>query len=89
MRTMPRRIVLSFLLVMMGTVAIYACPVCYGTTETSSSSGITMAIATLLGITGSVLGGIVAFAVRLNKRAKVILNGDLDPPSLNSIQRKN
>jgi hypothetical protein len=47
-----------------------------------------MAIATLLGITGSVLGAIVAFAVRLNKRAKLILNGDLDRASLNSIERE-
>lgn len=42
-----------------------------------------MAIMTLLGITGGVLGAIVAFAVRLHKRAKVTLNGDLDLPSLN------
>ena len=88
MRRIPRRIVFSFLLVIIGTVVTYGCPVCYGAAETSSSSGITMAIATLLGITGSVLGAIVAFAVRLNKRAKLILNGDLDRASLNSIERE-
>ena len=83
MRTFTRWIVLSIFLIAMATVVTYGCPVCYGTAETSASSGITMAIATLLGITGTVLGAIVAFAVRTNRRAKVTLNGEIDLPSLN------
>lgn len=83
MRTTSQRIAVVFFCLVLGTAMTYGCPVCYGASETSSSSGITMAIATLLGITGTVLSAIVAFAVRLNKRAKITLNGELDLPSLN------
>ncbi len=60
-----------------------ACPVCYGSTETSSSEGMSIAILTLLGITGSVLAGVVAFAIHMRKRSKITLNGDIDLPSVN------
>ncbi|MBI3112013.1 MAG: hypothetical protein HYZ01_10615 [Ignavibacteriales bacterium] len=83
MRTTARRIAFVVSCIVIGTAMTYGCPVCYGASETSSSSGIAMAIATLLGITGTVLSAIVAFAVRMNKRAKITLNGDVDLPSLN------
>lgn len=76
-----RSVLIVLILIGLSSAAV-ACPVCYGSDETSSA-GINLAIMTLLGITGSVLGAIVAFAVYMKKRANVTLSGDLDLPSLN------
>lgn len=52
-------------------IAGYACPVCYGNVESPLTAGMNMAIFTLLGVTGSVLGLFAIFFLYLRKRAAV------------------
>ena len=49
-----------------------ACAVCFGNEESAMVHGANVAIITLMGVTGSVLGAIVAFALRMNKRSKLL-----------------
>tara|TARA_A100001011_G_scaffold245931_1_gene254089 strand:- start:18365 stop:18592 length:228 start_codon:yes stop_codon:yes gene_type:complete len=50
-----------------------ACSVCYGANSNDElSQGLNMAIIALIGVTGTVLGGIISFVVFLNKRQKQI-----------------
>lgn len=48
-----------------------ACAVCFGDPESPMTDGINLAILTLVGVTGSVLGGFVAFFLHLRKRARL------------------
>lgn len=76
--------IVSLAVILLSAVHVAAtCPVCYGSTETSSPEGMSIAILTLLGITGGVLSGVVAFALHMRKRSKITLNGDVDLPSVN------
>jgi hypothetical protein len=51
---------------------IYACTTCYaGEIKSSQAEGMKLAIIALLGITGSVLSGFVAFFLYLRKKAKM------------------
>ena len=46
---------------------------CYGANSNDElSQGLNMAIIALIGVTGTVLGGIISFVVFLNKRQKQI-----------------
>jgi hypothetical protein len=49
----------------------WACPVCFGATDSPIAGALNLAILALLGITGTVLGGFVAFFVYLARRAKL------------------
>ena len=49
-----------------------ACAVCFGDPESAMTHGANLAILTLMGVTGGVLGGIVAFALRMRKRSKLL-----------------
>jgi heme/copper-type cytochrome/quinol oxidase subunit 2 len=49
-----------------------ACPSCYGAPDSQVTNGMNMAIVSLLGITGGVLAGFVAFFVYLRKRARML-----------------
>ena len=49
-----------------------ACPSCYGAADSSMTDAMNMAIFSLLGVTGSVLVGLVAFFVYLRRRARMI-----------------
>jgi hypothetical protein len=50
----------------------WACPVCFGATDSPVAGALNLAILALLGITGAVLGGFVAFFVYLARRAKLV-----------------
>lgn len=47
---------------------LWSCPVCYGNVETPVTRGMNMAIFTMMGITGIVLGSFVSFFVYMRKR---------------------
>ncbi len=47
----------------------FACPSCYGDPGSTEVKGMKWAIISLLGITGTVLGGVGAFFLYLRKRA--------------------
>jgi hypothetical protein len=47
-----------------------ACPYCYQASDSPQTESVTLAIFVLLGVTGSVLGGIVAVFLYMRKRAK-------------------
>ena len=50
----------------------YACAVCFGAADSPQTHGLNMAIMMLMGVTGSVLGAIVAFALRMRRRSRLI-----------------
>ena len=50
-----------------------ACSVCYGANSNPDlSQGLNMAIIALIGVTGTVLGGIISFFVFIARRQKII-----------------
>jgi hypothetical protein len=49
-----------------------ACPACFGAVEGPIADGVKLAILALLGVTGSVLSGFVAFFVYLARRARMV-----------------
>ena len=49
-----------------------ACPNCYGDPDSSMTAGMNMAILSLLGITGGVLAGFMAFFVFLRRRFRLL-----------------
>lgn len=55
-----------------------ACPVCYGDKESAEVEGARWAIMFLLGVTGTVLSGVVAFVVHLRRRARLLQGGAAD-----------
>jgi len=57
---------------MIATQAAPACPSCYGEPDSQVTHGMNMAIVSLLGITGGVLAGFIAFFVHLRKRARML-----------------
>ena len=61
------------------TVALFAaprqalaCPVCFGQSDSPMAAATNMAIFFMLGLTGAVLAGFVAFIAYLVRRAKLI-----------------
>jgi len=50
----------------------YACPNCYGDPESALTDGMNMAIISLLGVTGSVLGGFIGFFLFLRRRFRLL-----------------
>jgi hypothetical protein len=59
---------------------VWACPVCYGSTDASTIAGVNLAILALLGVTGSVLAGFGSFFLHIRKRSKMALSGSNDVP---------
>ncbi len=57
------------MLVILSADTVLACPSCYGDPGSSEVQGMKWAIISLLGITGTVLGGVGAFFLYLRKRA--------------------
>jgi heme/copper-type cytochrome/quinol oxidase subunit 2 len=49
---------------------VLACPVCYGDNESAEVEGARWAIFFLLGVTGTVLSGVVAFVVHIRRRSR-------------------
>ena len=50
--------------------SIQACAVCVGSPDHAATWGMNMAIALMLGVLGTILGGIVAFMFYLARKAK-------------------
>jgi len=59
-----------FLMLFHATVT--ACPTCYGAPGSPMTDGMNMAILSLLGITGGVLSGVVAFFLHMRRRSMTI-----------------
>ena len=55
---------------MNSAIAIIACATCFGAPDSPMTQGMNMAIFTLLGVTGVVLGGFVWMIVYLVRRAR-------------------
>ncbi len=65
-------VVSTVLLSLIVAQTMIACPVCYGAADSPMTDGMNVAILSLLGITGGVLAGFIAFFVYLRKRAKML-----------------
>jgi len=55
---------------MNSAMALIACATCFGAPDSSMTQGMNMAIITLLGVTGAVLGGFIATIVYFIRRAR-------------------
>lgn len=66
------RVFAIIVILMLITLPFYgfSCPVCYGAPDSPLTAGMNMAIFTLLGIIGTVLGMFVMFFFYLIKRAR-------------------
>jgi hypothetical protein len=61
-----------------GSSAVLACPVCFGAEETSMIDGTRLGVLVMLAVLLSVQGGFVGFFLYLRKRAKYIADIELD-----------
>jgi len=52
--------------------AAFACPVCFGQSDSPMALGTNMAVFFMLGVTGSVLAGFAGFFIYLVRRAKLV-----------------
>jgi heme/copper-type cytochrome/quinol oxidase subunit 2 len=52
------------------TMTLLACATCYGAPDAPQTQGMNMAILTMLGVTGVVLGGCAALMIALARRAR-------------------
>ena len=59
-----------------------SCPVCFGDKASAEVEGVKWAILFLLGVTGTVLSGVVTFILYLRKRARLAL-AVTDPNQIN------
>jgi len=84
---MKRLILILLLLVLLCVIAAQsasACPVCYTDPNSQTSNAVSYAVVALLGVTGSVLSGLVGVFLFLRRRAKkMTLDGTIDYPSVN------
>ena len=62
-------IILSFILLFVPETAD-ACATCFGDPNAPAAQGMNWAILTLLGITGGVLGGVIATIISIGKKTK-------------------
>ena len=69
---LAKRAGLTVVLIGLFADSAFACPVCFGPTDSPVADGVNMAIFALLGVTGTVLGAFVAFFVHLARRARQI-----------------
>ena len=60
-----------------GSSSVFACPVCFGATETSMIDGAKLGVLVMLAILFAVQGGFVGFFLYLRKRAKRIADIEL------------
>jgi hypothetical protein len=71
-----RRVFLLSFFLLLGESLVFSCPVCRGAAGDPATEGMNLAIATLLGVTGSVLAGIVSFFLRVRKRTRKTSMGE-------------
>ena len=64
------RVALTLVVSLVAVGAASACSVCFGDPDDPQSHGMNMAILTLLGVTGSVLGSIVAVGTSIALRVR-------------------
>lgn len=69
-----------FLFVLMIPAVSSACPVCFGDPESAEVEGMKWAILFLVVLTGIVLSSIVAFAVYLRRRSRLLTTDGLQVP---------
>ncbi len=69
------------LLALMVPRAAYACPVCFGRSDSPAAQAINMGIFVLLGVVGAVLLAFASFMVYLNRRAKLFAETDANAPA--------
>ena len=62
-------IILSFIILFVPETA-QACATCFGDPSAPAAQGMNWAILTLLGVTGGVLGGVIATIISIGKRTK-------------------
>jgi len=62
-------IILSFIILFVPETA-QACATCFGDPNAPAAQGMNWAIITLLGVTGGVLGGVIATIISIGKRTK-------------------
>jgi hypothetical protein len=62
-------IILLFILLFVPEMA-QACATCFGDPSAPAAQGMNWAIITLLGVTGGVLGGVIATIISIGKRTK-------------------
>lgn len=72
-----------FVLAVFAETQALACPVCYGDKESAEVEGARWAIFFLLGVTGTVLSGVVAFVVHIRRRARSASPSTAEVPSSN------
>ena len=65
-----RRLVL-LLVVLLAPRAAWACPVCFGQSDSPLASAMNLGIFVMLGVVAAVLGSFGAFIVYLSRRAKL------------------
>lgn len=81
---MKRRILASVILLSLTLpVRAAACPVCFGDPASAEVEGAQWAILFLIAVTGTVLTGVVLFALRVRRRARMTLDGSVQMPSPN------
>jgi LPXTG-motif cell wall-anchored protein len=76
------RAIVTLVLVVLATLPVLACPVCYGASDPQTNDGISAAVFSLLGITGAVLAGFVSLFVRMRNLARTLRPGQGQPSSL-------
>jgi hypothetical protein len=60
--------------------AAWACPVCFGQSDSPLASATRIGIIAMLGVVVAVLSGFAAFIVHLNRRARLVAAGETGPP---------
>jgi hypothetical protein len=75
---MTRVLTTAAVIVIGGSSSVFACPVCFGATESSLVDGAKLGILVLLAITLAVQGAFLGFFLYLRQRAKRIAEIDLD-----------
>jgi hypothetical protein len=65
---------LAFLLMI--KTSVFACATCYGASDSPLAQGMNWGIATLLGVIGSVLAGVVAFFVHVGIKSSKVNAGE-------------
>lgn len=66
-----RRLVIAASLVLMSPAAAWACPVCFGESDSPMARGMNLGILFLLCVTGVVLASFAAFFIYLMRRARL------------------
>jgi hypothetical protein len=75
-----RRIVLLALF-LAAPRAAFACPVCFGQSDSPAAAAINMGIFVLLGVVGAVLAGFASFMVYLHRRARLFADTPEQAPA--------